>query len=212
MGPRLPKPVCRPPAAPILLPPRPRRRAAAPHRIRPAACCSIAARARARRRRPVRGHPKDVLPLNCTSSYSAFQSTNRPTDRPTDRPTNPPTNQPTNQPTNYSPILLMYLSISLSLHPVITMHLFDRQGIVTVGLIFQGKTPFLERLAEYCWKPHRVCLAQKGLWRATIHWYMHIYIYIYIYIYNKGVRFHRIRDVKQTVLCKQYSANLPFLY
>ena len=63
---------------------------------------------------------------------------------------------------------------------------FEGHSEVEVGNGF-GIT---ERLAEYGWKPHRDVLAQKGLSRASIYWYI-------ICMTNRGVRFHRIRDFKR---------------
>ena len=48
----------------------------------------------------------------------------------------------------------------------------------------------LEMLAEYGWKPHRVCLAQKRPIAGRK-------LLVYLYVNDRGVRFHRIRDLKQ---------------
>ena len=56
------------------------------------------------------------------------------------------------------------------------------------GRKLQMQLVFVERLAEYGWKPHRVCLARKGLYRAQCNG---------IWVNNRGAPFHRIRDAKQ---------------
>ena len=58
----------------------------------------------------------------------------------------------------------------------------------TLGLAVCSPSFLSERLAEYGWKPHRIVVAQKGLSRASIDWYMRE---------KQRVRFHRIRDFKQ---------------
>ena len=61
-------------------------------------------------------------------------------------------------------------------------------------------SPCLERLAEYGWKPHRFSLAQRGLSRASIYWYMH----------EQQRRTVSSNWRRQTVLFQQYSTNLSF--
>ena len=68
----------------------------------------------------------------------------------------------------------------------------------TCGLQQLPRPAIDERLAEYGWKPHRDCLAQRNLSRASIYWYMREQ--------QRGTVSSNSRV--QTALVQQYSANL----
>ena len=59
-------------------------------------------------------------------------------------------------------------------------------------------SPINQSLAEYGWKPHRIVGAQKSISRASTHWYMR----------EKQGGTVSSNSRFQTVLFKQYSANL----
>ena len=61
---------------------------------------------------------------------------------------------------------------------------------------------YVDRLAEYGWKPHRDCLARKNLSRASVYWHMHET--------QRGTVSSKSRF--QTVLFQQYSANLSYVH